>query len=309
MEWSVDGQTPEFLAATRMVTLRDSVIRSIMPLLHLEPGARVLDVGCGSGEYVFRLGAHVRGVDFTGVEYDGNFVEFATRRAAGEVPYPFEQPAPGNSYRFVQADGLDLPFEDGAFDAVVSHTYLTAVAQWPLALSEMCRVCKSGGTVSSVTSMTNDFYGTGVVGLFAETTGAEDAALLQRVRAAQAVANTGVDLVAGIEPRLVPAAFAHVGLEQVACVPLGHYFCLSDARTTPQDYRRYIDLLRAAEEAEYARLQANPDTAHMLTEGEWCSYRELIDARYQQLLDEQGDNWEWNWFGTSSLFVCGIRKQ
>ena len=143
--WSSDGQTPAYLAATRMVALCDRNVAAIAERLRLAPGMRVLDVGCGSGEYCFRLGAHVSGVRFTGVDLDEAFVRFAIERAEGRRGYPYELPGPGNDYRFQCGDGSRLPFEDAAFDAVVSHTFLTAVRGWRDCLAEMKRVCKPGG--------------------------------------------------------------------------------------------------------------------------------------------------------------------
>ena len=187
MNWSTDGQTPEFLAATRMASLDNAIIASILERIELEPGMRVLDVGSGSGEYCFRLGSAVKGVDFVGLEYDANFVDFAIDRAKGDVGYPFEVPNQANSYQFVCGDGLCLPFDDGEFDAVVSHTYLTAVPDWACALAEMCRVCKPGGTVSSITSMTDNFYGTGTIELFGGLVDPASASLLRTVEKAKAL--------------------------------------------------------------------------------------------------------------------------
>lgn len=198
VRWSVDGQTPEFLAATRAVSLSDAIVGQIVPRLQLFSGARVLDVGSGSGEYCIRLGSQTQGVSYTGLEYDSSFVSFARRRAAGQVAYPFERPNPANSYAFVQGDGLDLPFDDGSFDAVVSHTYLTALPDWAAALAEMCRMCKPGGVVSSVTSLTDDFYGTGTFDLFTGLVSPEDAELLGRVGALEARVQQTMDLMPGI---------------------------------------------------------------------------------------------------------------
>ena len=201
VRWSVDGQTPEFLAATRAVSLSDAIVGQIVPRLQLFSGARVLDVGSGSGEYCIRLGSQTQGVSYTGLEYDSSFVSFARRRAAGQAAYPFERSNPVNSYAFVQGDGLDLPFDDGSFDAVVSHTYLTALPDWAAALAEMCRVCKPGGVVSSVTSLSDDFYGTGTFDLFTGLVSPEDAELLGRVGALEARVQQTMDLMPGIAPR------------------------------------------------------------------------------------------------------------
>lgn len=49
--------------------------------------------------------------------------------------------------RLVVADGLDLPFRDGSFDAVTVAFGLRNMASWPAALAEMHRVLRPGGHV------------------------------------------------------------------------------------------------------------------------------------------------------------------
>lgn len=311
MQWSVDGQTPEFLATTRMVSLSDAIVGAIAGALGLEPGMRVLDVGCGSGEYAFRLGSQVSGVEFTGVELDAAFVEFAQARALGRVPYPFEEPSPANSYRFLEADATALPFADESFDAVVSHTFLTAVPAWEAALTEMCRVCKAGGGVSSVTNMNDDFYGAGSIDLFAGARfSPEQRALAERVAALDAAVHPDVDLVGGIAPHEVPRAFAREGLQRVRCVPLAQYFSLSDAGASPQDKRRYLDLLRA-EKLSWARIARRLARARglegWLSDAEWDAYADLIGKRHRELSENLAANGEWEWYGNASLLVVGDR--
>ena len=308
MSWSVDGQTPEFLAVTRMVTLRDAVVKAILPHIGVKPGMSVLDVGSGSGEYVFRLGAHVRDVRFTGLEFDSAFVKFASDRARGAVGHPFEVPNSANEYRFVEGDGLHLPFADGAFDAVVSHTYLTAVRDWERALAEMQRVCKPGGIVSSISPLTDDFYGSGTFDLFNGPLNEGDAALLARVREALGRIAQPFDLTSGVPPREVPAAFARSGLEHVKCIPLGHYFCLSDADLAPEDYQRHVDLLAAEEEAQLRRLRNASASQVGLLSDDLDAFERLIARRRDELLAIQGHNAEWDWFGYSSLLACGRKR-
>ena len=328
MDWSINGQTPEFLAATRMISLADSIVHTILTNVPLEAGMNVLDVGCGSGEYCFRLGSAVEGVRFTGLEYDPHFVEFANARARGEVGYPFEQPSPLNEYRFVCGDGLDLPFDDGTFDAVISHTYLTALPDWATALAEMCRVCKPGGIVSSITSLTDDFYGTGTIELFSGLLEGEDAEVVARVNAAKTDLIETMTLAPGIAPRKAPVAFEWIGLERVHCTPLAHYFCLSDADIDADDYIRYVDLLCEMERKQLARLSQaardvssnekeqqaacehapralSPSATSGLRESDLDRYAELIEQRRDYLIGSMGANREWDWYGNASLLVSG----
>ena len=83
-------------------------------LARLDPGSRVLDVGCGSGEPVARAltgaGHHVTGVDISEVQIS---------RARELVP----------DGEFIHADAMSLEFAGGSFDAVVS---LYALIHLPL---------------------------------------------------------------------------------------------------------------------------------------------------------------------------------
>jgi ubiquinone/menaquinone biosynthesis C-methylase UbiE len=100
-------------------------------LLHrVRPGDRVLDLGCGTGEFTAALaahGAHPLGVDV---------VAEPLRRARARHPEL--------EFREVALDG-PLALDDGAFDVVWAGEvieHVVDVAQW---LSEVRRVLPSGG--------------------------------------------------------------------------------------------------------------------------------------------------------------------
>ena len=76
----------------------------LVEVLALEPGARVLDVGCGPGRHAHALAR--RGIEVHGVDISERFVELARRDAP-----------PGAT--FDVCDARELPF-DNEFDAVVS---------------------------------------------------------------------------------------------------------------------------------------------------------------------------------------------
>ena len=74
--------------------------------LHLSPGARILDVGCGPGRHAHALGR--RGFEVVGVDISERFVALAREAAP-----------PGAAVRFERADARSLRF-DSEFDAVIS---------------------------------------------------------------------------------------------------------------------------------------------------------------------------------------------
>lgn len=82
--------------------------RGVYGRIHVAPGARLLDVGCGSGQLA--LMAARDGLDLTSVDIAENSVARARARANIEgLPASFEQ-----------ADAEALPFDDASFDVVVS---------------------------------------------------------------------------------------------------------------------------------------------------------------------------------------------
>jgi demethylmenaquinone methyltransferase/2-methoxy-6-polyprenyl-1,4-benzoquinol methylase len=98
------------------------------------PGERILDVAAGTGTSsasLARSGAHVVAADFS----PGMIAVGRTRQAGND------------RIEFVQADAMDLPFEDESFDAVTVSFGLRNVAEPRTALAEFFRVVKPGGRV------------------------------------------------------------------------------------------------------------------------------------------------------------------
>ena len=108
--------------------------RVIDPLLDAagaERGARVVDLGTGSGDAAG--GAVARGAIATGVDVAAAMVETAARR------HPAAQ--------FVQASATRLPFADGSFDAAVGNTSSSTSAS-PSERRSSLRECSSRGDAS-----------------------------------------------------------------------------------------------------------------------------------------------------------------
>jgi ubiquinone/menaquinone biosynthesis C-methylase UbiE len=110
-------------------------------MLHLRPGHRVLDVGCGPALDAADLAARIgpRG-ELVGVDASTAMIAAARQRGAGlDTPTRFEI---GSAY--------DLPFEDALVDACRAERLFMHLAQPERALHEMRRVTRTGGRVCVV---------------------------------------------------------------------------------------------------------------------------------------------------------------
>lgn len=97
-------------------------------------GSRIVDLGGGAGRISVPVAAHC---DLTAVDLEPEMLK-ASRALAAER---------GIAMRFSVADVLQLPFADGAFDAVLITNVLHQVAQWRDALAEAARVLRPGGVL------------------------------------------------------------------------------------------------------------------------------------------------------------------
>lgn len=106
----------------------------------LNPGERVLDLGCGEGRHV--ISAYVEGdVDAFGV--DLCWEDLKTTKDKFE---PFAQPDNQNKrFALSTANALELPFADNTFDKVICSEVLEHIPDYQGALAEIERVLKPGG--------------------------------------------------------------------------------------------------------------------------------------------------------------------
>jgi demethylmenaquinone methyltransferase/2-methoxy-6-polyprenyl-1,4-benzoquinol methylase len=106
---------------------RLATVRAVDP----RPGEVVLDLAAGTGASSVALAAS--GAKVVAADFSAGMIEEGRRRHPG--------------IEFVEADAMDLPFEDRSFDAVTISFGLRNVVEPQKALLEMYRVLKPGGRV------------------------------------------------------------------------------------------------------------------------------------------------------------------
>jgi ubiquinone/menaquinone biosynthesis C-methylase UbiE len=103
----------------------------------VEPGMEVLDVACGAGNATIpaaRTGARVTGLDFS-----PDLLATARERAADAMV----------EVTWVEGDVEAMPFEDDAFDRVLSTVGHMFAPDHGRAAAEMLRVCRPGGVIAT----------------------------------------------------------------------------------------------------------------------------------------------------------------
>ena len=109
-------------------------------LPHLEPGLRVLDLGCGPGTISVGLAQAVAPGEVHGVDIEASQIALAQTAAAD-----------GGHHNavFQTGDATALDFADNTFDVVHCHAVLMHVPDTQAVLAEVIRVLKPGGIFSS----------------------------------------------------------------------------------------------------------------------------------------------------------------
>jgi demethylmenaquinone methyltransferase / 2-methoxy-6-polyprenyl-1,4-benzoquinol methylase len=128
-----DRISPVYDAMNRTMTMGlDQRWRRAAVNAVVQPGDRVLDACCGTGDLA--VAAHEAGGEVTGVDFSERMLERA-RRKSGEVEW-------------VQGDALALPFPDGAFDAATVGFGVRNLDDLERGLAELRRVLRPGGRLA-----------------------------------------------------------------------------------------------------------------------------------------------------------------
>lgn len=210
----------------------------------------VLDVGCGTGSLSFCLADMSRIAGVVGLDLSLPYIDYARRARFDE------------HLTFLTGDACALPFPDGAFDQSLSMLALQFVREPELAIREMCRVTRPGGTVAAATWDTRGGF----------------VAFRMIVDAAAMLDGTGSELRARSctrpmsRPGDLARAWREAGLQGIA----------EDMLTIRMDYECFEDFWAPSE----GREGPIAEYVHSLQQ---CSKARLKDAVRRAYLDGEGD--------------------
>ncbi|MBX5455729.1 MAG: class I SAM-dependent methyltransferase [Thermogemmatispora sp.] len=130
---------PKDLGEVNRLDFQHYVLWALLRANYLAPigqPRRILDVGCGTGQWAFELCQQFPQVEVVGVDLE-----------------QVKATTPPSNYRFVQGDVLrGLPFANASFDFVHQRLLTSALplAAWPEIVRELARVTAPGGWVELV---------------------------------------------------------------------------------------------------------------------------------------------------------------
>lgn len=134
--WQLAESGPEAYERYLVPELFGPWAEHLLESANLQPGDRVLDVGCGTG-IVARRSAPRVGTDgrVVGLDLNDGMLDVA-RETSSDI-------RPAIEWR--RGDATDLPYADGSFDVVFCQQTLQFVSDPETALREMHRVLEPGG--------------------------------------------------------------------------------------------------------------------------------------------------------------------
>lgn len=128
-----DRIAPVYDAMNRVMTAGlDRRWRRLTVEAVVQPGNRVLDACCGTGDLA--VAAEREGGVVTGLDFSPRMLERARRKS--------------DTVEWIEGDLLALPFDDGSFDAATVGFGVRNVADLEAALAELRRVLRPGGRLA-----------------------------------------------------------------------------------------------------------------------------------------------------------------
>lgn len=148
--WQLEGNSAEAYERYLVPGMFESWADGLVQEAGLQPGDRVLDVGCGTGVVARRAAAELGpDGDVVGLDLNEGMLDVARDESAGI----------GARIGWRQGDATELPFPNEAFDVVLCQQVLQFVSNPAAALREMRRVLAPDGRLALSAWRPIDFHG------------------------------------------------------------------------------------------------------------------------------------------------------
>lgn len=109
---------------------------------------RVLDIGCGTGEFILKLKSYRRDINIFGVDISSEMINIAKKKSTFDRDVDFQI-----------GDVEDMPYDDDYFDYVTCAHSFHHYPNKDKAVNEMHRVLKNNGKVMIIDGYKDGFLG------------------------------------------------------------------------------------------------------------------------------------------------------
>ncbi len=273
-------QSPEYLLWSRKQLLSQQNTDTILSALNITKDTRVLDVGCGSGELIRRI-SDATGCQCVGLDLDETLITYAKQ---------FET----ERLTFFLGNAIEMPFEDSAFDIVISHTFFTTIFDAESALAEMQRVCKQDGVIAAINAETVDY-----IPHYKDSLSACEWFVdysKYKLKTGNLYYKKSNNFAKGLRPELIPQLFIDSGLQNVDVLQLGKFFSIGSRTCTKNDRLELIEL-------DY---QVEASLSELLDADEREEYLKILQQKKEYLL-QNSDYFDWT--GGASLMVIADNRK
>ncbi len=261
--------------------------------LNIKPGQKIVDIGCGTGDFTRRL-ARLSNQKTTilGIDSNENSIRAATTdtkkaRLSRRVSYKL-----GDVYK--------IPLEDGFADLTCCRTLIMHLTEPLKAVKEMARVTRTRGSVVAIEG--------GKMGAFYDPDDEEYSKLAERAYDAWV---KGIRKLEGKEFRIgerLPGIFRDAGLSNVKAEVQADAWLYSDPRRRLSDIKTELRF-----DYSIFKERRRKDRKYLLTGGmsnaQITSYFNRLEARTKELLssDEKLRN-DASFYAATFFLVSGVKK-
>ena len=262
--WSDRIQSIGTLDSSRKLRFSDRFRNAYTELFRLEEGARILEIGCGTGALCRALKRWYPSAEVVGLDRDDAFIDYARERNTGET------------YR--KGDATALPFADGSFDVTISNTVSEHVEPSGF-FGEQRRVLRDGGVCLLLSARRGIQHPAACV----REESAFETEIWERVDAdfRRAAKENGVGAYALNEMEL-PAAMEKYGFRDVETHYLAINLTPDDPFYTPEEARDMINANRQNDLDNIERMESVAPGAVSRADREMLA--RLVNERYDRRL-------------------------
>lgn len=138
-DWS-DKKHVKALIEQRKFMWSEEYVELLAGLIGLKSGQSIADIGCGLGYLGHTYGKYIKAKgQYFGIDSNDNLLQMAVKATKKQKDDP--------TLRFISGSAMELPIKEKSVDVTMCQTLLMHLKEPDIAVKEMKRITKEGGTI------------------------------------------------------------------------------------------------------------------------------------------------------------------